>query len=192
MPSSRNTRPSAPAETARAVSHRPWARWAVGGIAVVALSAVVWFIASDVSPGPSSDTAPLEGVQTFAVASADHTTDSVQYDQDPPVGGPHDPTPLACGAYDAPVRNENAVHSLEHGAVWITYRPDLTAADVSDLDGFARQSEVIVSPYPGLDSSVVLSSWGTQLRLDSVDDDVITRFIRAYKNKTAPEINATC
>ncbi|MFH1105475.1 MAG: DUF3105 domain-containing protein, partial [Actinomycetota bacterium] len=138
------------------------------------------------------DVTPPEGVETFEVASAAHTTDAVEYPQDPPVGGPHDATPLACGIYDTSVRNENAVHSLEHGAVWITYQPDLDAADVSDLESFGRQSDVLVSPYPGLDSPVVLSSWGTQLRLSAVDTDVIDQFIRAFKNQTAPESAVTC
>jgi len=156
--------------------------------------AFIVFVAGDVSNTPKgggSTEAPA-GVETFDITSTDHTTDPVQYAQDPPAGGPHDPTPLACGAYDTPVRNENAVHSLEHGAVWITYRPDLSASDVTDLDQFARQAEVIVSPYPGLDSAVVLTTWGTQLRLDAVDDTVINQFIGAFKNRTAPEIAATC
>jgi len=159
---------------------------------VAVIGAMVWFIAGDVASTPQDNVAAPDGVANFVVESADHTTDPVVYPQTPPVGGPHDPTPLACGAYDTPVRNENAVHSLEHGAVWITYRPDLDAADVADLDRYARQSKVIVSPYPGLDSSVVLSSWGTQLRLDAVDDAVIGQFIGAFKNKTAPEAAATC
>ncbi|HEX9978409.1 MAG TPA: DUF3105 domain-containing protein, partial [Acidimicrobiia bacterium] len=74
----------------------------------------------------------------------------------------------------------------------ITYQPDLDAADVSDLESFGRQSDVLVSPYPGLDSPVVLSSWGTQLRLSAVDTDVIDQFIRAFKNQTAPESAVTC
>jgi len=159
---------------------------------VVALGLFVWFIAGDVASNPQDDVTAPDGVQTFDVASASHTTDTVQYPQDPPVGGPHDPTPIACGVYDAPIRNENATHALEHGAVWIAYRPDLSASDVSDLNGFGRQSEIIVSPYPNLDSAVVISSWGTQLRLAAVDDAVIDQFIRAFKNQTAPEAAATC
>jgi hypothetical protein len=173
-------------------SGRSWVTWVAGGVGVAALGLFIWFVAGDVSTAPGTPTEAPAGVETFTITNTDHTTDPVQYPQDPPAGGPHDPTPLACGAYDTPVRNENAVHSLEHGAVWITYRPDLSASDVSDLDRFARQSEVIVSPYLGLDSAVVLTSWGTQLRLDAVDDTVITQFIGAFKNRTAPEIAATC
>lgn len=173
-------------------TRRRWATWVVAGLGVAVIGLLVWYISTDLS-GPSQDDAtPPDGVETFTVASADHTTETVQYAQDPPVGGPHDSTPLACGAYQEAVRNENAVHSLEHGAVWITYRPDLDEGDAADLDGFARQSEVIVSPYPGLDVAVVVSSWGTQLRLDQVDDDAISQFIRAFKNRTAPESAATC
>ncbi len=69
--------------------------------------------------------APPEGGQSFWVLSQYHTTEPVFYGQIAPVGGDHGPVLQNCGFYEEPVRNENAVHSLEHGAVWITYRPDL-------------------------------------------------------------------
>jgi len=190
MPQRKQTPPATRSRAPR--TRRSWRTWLIGGLGVVILGALVVFIARDVSTKPQDDVAPPAGVETFEVASADHTTDSVDYPQTPPVGGPHSAATLACGAYDAPVRNEEAVHSLEHGAVWITYQPDLDTAAIADLDRFARQSEVLVSPYPGLDVPVVLSTWGTQLRLDTVDDATITQFIGAFKNKTAPEAAATC
>jgi hypothetical protein len=51
----------------------------------------------------------------------------------PPVGGIHSGIWQNCGIYDEPVLAKNAVHSMEHGAVWITYRPDLPAGDVDRL-----------------------------------------------------------
>ena len=89
------------------------------------------------------------GVETFEVESATHTTDPVDYPQDPPVGGPHDPSWQKCAVYDAPVRPENAVHSLEHGAVWITYQPDLPESDREILAKLAEgQPYLLISPYP--------------------------------------------
>jgi len=146
------------------------------------------------TPGaiPVTAGAVIAGVETFTIQSAQHTPDPVAYPQSPPVGGMHDPQWQTCGFYDAPVRNENAVHTLEHGVVWITYAPDLPLAQVDAL----RQITVIndrllVSPYPGLDAPVVLSTWDRQLRLDSVDDPRLLEFITAYAGQS-PEPNATC
>ena len=73
-----------------------------------------------------------------------------------------------CGFYGRPIPNETAVHSLEHGAVWITYRPDLSADQVDMLRRLARsQTFVLVSPFPELPSPVVASAWGRQLQLES-------------------------
>ena len=69
-------------------------------------------------------------VETWDITDRAHTTDDVTYPQDPPAGGAHAPIWLACGVYDEPVRDENAVHDLEHGTVWITHDPDLSADDV--------------------------------------------------------------
>ena len=182
-------RPTAPA--ARAASPR-WVGYAVGLVIVSTLGLLVWFISRDISSNPQGVAEPPAGTEEFAIGDVAHTPDTVVYEQDPPVGGSHDSQWLTCAAYGEPVRNENAVHALEHGAVWITYRPDLDPASIEDLEGYARRAEVIVSPYPGLDSPIVLSSWGRQLRLDTVDDAVIDQFYRAFRDRTAPEPGASC
>ena len=134
---------------------------------------------------------PIAGIETFTVESADHTEDAVEYAQNPPAGGPHAPAWQKCAAYDAPVRNENAVHSQEHGAVWITYQPDLPEAEVKALAMLADTRYVMVSPYPDLDAPIVASAWGAQLRLDAADDPRLGAFIERYAGN-GPEPGANC
>ncbi|MCC7023675.1 MAG: DUF3105 domain-containing protein [Thermomicrobiales bacterium] len=132
-----------------------------------------------------------EGTREFAMA-AGHAAETVAYDPTPPVGGEHDPTPQTCGFYSVPVRNENAVHSLEHGAVWITYRPDLPPDQIDRLRALARsEGKVLVSPYDDLPSPVVASSWGRQLQLDSAGDARLGQFVQRFRG-AAPEPNALC
>ena len=96
-------------------------------------------------------------VETWEITDRTHTTDDVTYPQDPPAGGAHAPVWLDCGVYDVPVREENAVHDLEHGTVWITHDPDLSADDV---DALADQlpGNGIMSPREGLPSPVVVTA----------------------------------
>lgn len=135
----------------------------------------------------------LAGVKT-TTQEAGHVTTAVTYPQTPPAGGQHDPTWLNCGTYDQPVRNENAVHDLEHGAVWITYRPDLPAADVATLRRLAAgQTYLVLSPYPKLPAPVVVSGWGKQLPLTGASDKRLPEFIRTYRQgSNAPESGAAC
>lgn len=140
---------------------------------------------------PHNDIPQLQAVKTFDYVGGDHTTDPVKYAQTPPAGGPHDPTWDDCGAYDAPVRNENAVHDLEHGTVWITYRPDLAAADVSFLQSrleTLKSGKWMLSPYPGLPAPVVVTVWNAQLDLTAADDSRLPIFLDEYGDgHTGPE-----
>jgi hypothetical protein len=127
--------------------------------------------------------ADLSGVQVYSNLGHAHTAAPVQYAQIPPVGGDHSPTLLNCGIYDQPVPNENAVHSLEHGAVWITYQPTLRQADVAKLRQLVQgRDHLILSPYPDLQDPVVASGWGVQLKLRGADDPRLPRFIEKYVN----------
>jgi hypothetical protein len=136
----------------------------------------------------------LDGVKTFKYAGAGHTYDKVAYKENPPVGGQHNFYWQNCGIYDKPIHNEHAVHSMEHGAVWITYRPDLPAAEVNKLKDLASADYMLLSPYPGLPSKIVASSWNNQLTLDSADDPRLQSYIQKYKQNPTytPEPGASC
>jgi hypothetical protein len=138
---------------------------------------------------------PPEGVKTYDVGPAgQHTEGEVDYEQSPPAGGEHNPVWQNCGYYAEPVRDENAVHSLEHGAVWITYSPDLSEDEVELLRDIAEsQTYILVSPYEGLPSPVVASAWGKQLSLESAEEPDLERFIGAYRQgPQTPEPGAVC
>jgi Protein of unknown function (DUF3105) len=154
---------------------------------------VVWLIASSVISANARN-ASIPGVVTYANLARTHVPGHVTYPQNPPVGGPHNPVWLNCGIYDQPVPNENAVHSLEHGAVWITYRPDLSPAAVTQLQNLARgHSYVILSPYSGLPAPVVASAWGVQLKVQSASDPRLGQFVTKYEQGSqAPEPGAAC
>lgn len=148
------------------------------------------------SPSASGAAAGIDGVVAYSGLARDHTTDDVDYPQTPPVGGAHDPKWLTCTGtvYDQPVRDENAVHSMEHGAVWVAYRPDLPADQVatlaSDVEGVPYS---FMSPYPGIGSPVVLTAWGLQLGVDSADDPRVKEFVDTYANgPQTPEPGASC
>ncbi|GAA1733349.1 DUF3105 domain-containing protein [Microbacterium paludicola] len=169
--------------------------WVVGIVAVLAVVAVI--VASIVfaprSYTAGSEGATIEGVETFDLES-DHVEGVVEYEQNPPAGGPHNIAWLSCGVYDQPQANENAVHSLEHGAVWITYDADeIQGADLEALRELAPRTYSIVSPYEGLDTPITVSAWEHQLKVDSVDDPRIAQFIEEYwQGGTAPELGASC
>ena len=136
----------------------------------------------------------LQAVKTASYPAGQHVAGPIVYAENPPIGGQHNVVWQNCGIYDAPIHNEHAVHSLEHGAVWITYRSDLPADQVQMLKGVASDDFMLLSPYTGLGSPVVASAWNHQIRLDGAADPRLRRFIDRYKNNpdTTPEFGAPC
>lgn len=144
--------------------------------------------ATDTTPGP------IEGVQTYEDLSREHVTTEVTYDQSPAVGGDHSPVWTNCGIYTKPVEEMRAVHSMEHGAVWLTYRPDLPAAEIRKLTELvSTTSYVLLTPYPGQSSPIMATAWGVQLALDSPDDPRLPTFLSTYiQGEQTPEPGAPC
>jgi hypothetical protein len=147
------------------------------------------------SPPVADPTPSIDGVQTFTGLSQRHLGKGeydITYPQSPPVGGAHSPYWLKCQAYSQELPKVNVVHSLEHGGVWVTYLPSTSAAVVTQLDQLVgiNPEYVIVSPYAGQDSPIILTAWGKQLRLTSADDPRVADFIRTYAGN-GPE-KVTC
>lgn len=166
---------------------------AVAVALVVPTAVVIWNAERDARDARAAAEAPIDGAEEFTALSATHTTEDVAYEQTPPVGGDHHPTWQNCGFYDAPVIEEHAVHSLEHGAVWVTYDPDLPSSDVAELRRLSDQHPyLLVSPFDGVDG-LVASAWGVQVQLDGVDDERLEPFLIKYlQGPQTPEPGAAC
>ena len=167
---------------------------AIGIGLVLGTAGLIWLVVSGVETGPRERPDPPAGVETFTGINARHIDGPIDYvTTDPPPGGNHNPQWHACGFYDTEIRTENAVHSTEHGVVWITYRTDLSDEEMSILEGFGRQSETIVSLFPNQSAPVIATAWANQLKLQSATDDRLEQFHDAFRDApSAPEPLATC
>lgn len=148
------------------------------------------------APGDSAVTFPGEpaGTKTYTGPTRNHVDTPVDYPQTPPVGGNHNQVWQNCQYYDTSVPNERAVHSLEHGAVWITYLPDTSPADRDVLQALAQTGDhILISEYEDLPSPVVATAWGKQLLLQSVNDPELLEFVKFFESgPQSPEPGVTC
>ena len=160
-------------------------------------AALAAFTPSAQNQDPSTQ---IPGVVSQPYTGGQHVTSDrqVAYTQSPPFGGAHDGFWAACNGvvYPTPVRTENMVHSMEHGAVWIAYNPDQVSGDALGVlrQKVESQPYTLMSPYPGLDQPISLQSWGHQLKLTDADDPRIDQFIAALRlnQYTYPEPGASC
>jgi len=168
----------------------------LGAVAVIAL--VITFVVTSAVPKVDPNDISIKGVETFDGLTAVHVATAVDYEADygmnPPAGGNHNQAWLNCGVYSEVQQNENAVHALEHGAVWVTYDADaLSEGDVETLRDEIPSTYMLLSPYPDLPAPVVASAWGVQVQLDGVDDPRLADFIAKYRQSAdAPEPGAAC
>jgi hypothetical protein len=136
---------------------------------------------------------PPKGIEVYA-ATTNHTVKGpIEYDREPPTNGDHDPLWQNCGFYEEPIEDRYAVHSLDHGVVWISYRPDLPERPIKSLRPYGKENYVIASPYPGQDAPVIATSWRVQLELNGVYDPRLRRFVNQFRtSELAPLSGNRC
>jgi hypothetical protein len=136
---------------------------------------------------------PPNGIEVYPATTNRTVEGPIEYERRPPTNGDHDPLWQNCGFYEEPIEDRHAVHSMDHGVVWITYRPDLPEQQIESLRPYGKENYVIASPYPGQDAPVVATSWRVQLELNGANDPRLGRFVDQFKiSELAPLSGNRC
>jgi Protein of unknown function (DUF3105) len=133
----------------------------------------------------------------LTTAYRQHVYGTVKYETTPPAYGNHNYDWQRCmgDVYDAAIPNENAVHALEHGAVWITYDPaKINATQVAQMaKTYVNGNDfTLMSPYPGQPTAISLQGWGLQLQLTSPTDTRIAQFLQDVRQNATLEAGTPC
>jgi len=136
---------------------------------------------------------PPEGIEGYPSTTNRTVEGPIHYHSNPPTNGNHAPLWQNCGFYPEPIQDRNAVHSMDHGVVWITYRPHLPQQQIETLRSYGDENYVMVSPHPGQHAPVIVTSWRVQLELDSADDPRLEKFVDQFKiSELAPLSGNRC
>ncbi|MFF7337554.1 DUF3105 domain-containing protein [Streptomyces sp. NPDC008163] len=141
-------------------------------------------------------TSPVTGEKSWDKLTQNHVEKTVDYPMNPPVGGDHNPVWMNCDGdvYTASIPKENAVHSLEHGAVWVTYTSKAKPADLKKLEERVSSTPYsLMSPVEDQAAPLMLNAWGKQLTVKSAADARVAQFFTKYvQGPQTPEPGAAC
>lgn len=161
----------------------------IAAVSVVVIGLLVW---GGIIWGRKVANAP--GV-SFPNQGQDHVALDYQftYNSNPPTSGPHYKNPANWGMYDYEVPDKLAIHNMEHGGVWISYRPSADTHVVEHLKAIVAEfggSKLLMAPRAANDADVAIAAWMHALKLDLGGQDIseeqlnqIRAFYKAYKNR---------
>lgn len=115
------------------------------------------------------------------IAVGDHHD---EYTTNPPTSGPHG-NAIEWGVYKSELPDENLVHNLEHGGIWISYT-GINEDVVAQLESLAKKhpGSVILTPRSSNDTAIAVASWGRLMKLDAFDGEKIETYIKQNINKS--------
>lgn len=131
---------------------------------------------------------PVEGTVDYTIVGRDHIAQGTAgsgYNSNPPTSGPHWAAAARNGVYDKQLPDEQLIHNLEHGHVWISYKPDTADEVKNKLKEIVEKDswKVVLAPREQNDSKIALVVWGRVLKMDQPDWDKIEAFIKTYRNR---------
>src|SRR3989344_5631667 len=88
-----------------------------------------------------------------------------EYTSNPPTSGPHYNQTARSGFRNEVISDQNIIHNLEHGDIWIAYHPRIAEEVVEELKQFGA-AKVIITPRETNETDIALAAWG---RLDIFD-----------------------
>jgi len=152
------------------------------GIAIAIVGALIFW---GISSAEKADEArPGEHQANEGSAHIDVGDEHDEYETNPPTSGSHAES-IPFGIYDTEVVDENAIHNMEHGGIWITYK-DLSDEDLAKLEEIARKAprSVLLSPRSANDSRISVASWQRLMHLEEVDVEAIEDYISKNINRS--------
>ena len=163
-------------------------------LGVLSASALISCSSGESEPIEISTEKMLEEVEYLVITSREHTDENVDYPTIPPAGGNHLGIWHTCGIYKVELLDEAAVHSLEHGAVWVTYKPEIPKEEIIKLTiMLSSRSKILLSPHPEQISPIVATAWGRRLEIESSNDPRLEKFVDFFVDgEAAPEAGITC
>ena len=133
--------------------------------------------------------------EIFANQGQEHVplTNESTYNSNPPTSGPHYAQPANWEIYDYEVNDKIFIHNLEHGGIWISYRPTVSAKAVEDLKSIVSEfsgSQIVMAPRTINDTDVAVSAWTRMMKFNLTADGLsdeqknqIRAFYKALKNR---------
>jgi hypothetical protein len=166
-------------------------------IVALAVGVIGYAVSQNKKKDDAANPDKISGIVHKSFPSGEHKAGVISYAESPPIGGPHAPVWADCDGtvYPKQIANENAVHDLEHGAVWITYKPGLPSDQLDVLNKLvANKPFTLLTPYAGLKSNVSLQAWGYQLFVDAATDPRVEQFVKTLRlsQTNTPELGASC
>ena len=155
----------------------------------------VWFLSKPSVLGEQTDESKpaavsnsVEGTVDYDIVGRQHIaqgTSGSGYNSNPPSSGPHWANPAKNGIHDQVLPDEQLIHDLEHGYVWIAYRPEASDEVKNKLREIVRGDDwkVVLAPRDKNEAMVALVAWGRVLSMDQFDEGKVKDFIRAYRNR---------
>lgn len=131
-------------------------QWGGGGLIITLfVGMIIW--------SATRPQAPLPGV-SYANQGQDHVPldHKDTYNSNPPTSGPHYQSPGNWGMYDYESNDKIFIHNLEHGGIWISYKPSVSKEVVAELNDFVKSfggSKLVASPRSANDTDVAIAAW---------------------------------
>jgi len=114
------------------------------------------------------------------------------YASDPPSSGSHYRNTARVRFYDEEAREENIVHNLEHGDIWIAYHPRISQVAKDQLKNI-QGTKIIVTPRDANEFDISLVAWGRidsfNIDGDTLDEFRVKDFIKRYINKGPEKVS---
>ncbi len=116
---------------------------------------------------------------------------------EPPTSGDHS-SQVPWQAYEQEVPDINVIHNMEHGGIYISYKPDLPPEEVAKIkavffspfsDKDFTPNKVVLAPRAANDAPIIVSSWMRSMKLDKFDQDKMVDYYRRNVGKS-PEPTA--